>query len=192
MGIYCATPQKSRRPQLHKTFYVYLHLRVPNNKKEKKKPCDPVRTVPELGNFENRIGCFTSEKVYAFFSILFRFRAVPSFFLCPFFFSLSGLACSSLLVVHIFAKLIYFLAVENVPRDDSKTGDEIKVFYEETLSGHAVLRAFLRSSITQDSWLSRWFIITGQWSTKLQNSSNVQDVQNYRDSASLSIDRCCN
>ena len=88
VGIYCATPQKLRRPRLHKTFYVHLYLQVPNNKKEKKNHV--VRAVPELGNIENRIGRFTSEKVYAFFFILFCFRAVsPSFLVFVSFFSFS-------------------------------------------------------------------------------------------------------
>ena len=88
--VYCAT-QELKRPGLHKTFYVYYlptHecqiIKREEEEEEKKKRKEKKKTMVKcqaLGYFENRIGRFTSEKVYAFFLILF-------FFFFSFFFSL--------------------------------------------------------------------------------------------------------
>lgn len=65
----------------------------------------------ELEDFKNRIGRFTSKKVYAFFPILFFFRATFPFFLSSvflfFFFGFTLFLYSRT----VFAKLIYFLAI---------------------------------------------------------------------------------
>lgn len=50
--------------------------------------------MPALGYFENRIGRFTSEKVYAFFLILFFFFFLIFFLLFILLFLLSLLHCS--------------------------------------------------------------------------------------------------